>query len=105
MPMYDFVCGDCRAKFELVVSRDQQVSCEKCGSAKVQRLFPRPALVGLGGKSQAPPEEAEAAAPAGHHHHHHGAGEGEGEGAPQQSFEFNPENPYSSTNAYYGDDA
>lgn len=102
MPMYDFVCGDCRVKFELVVRLDQKDEpqpCERCGGKNVRRLFPRPALVGLGGKS-APPADGSEAAEAGA-----ASGDGEGEeGGPKKSWEYNPENPYSTTNAYYGDD-
>jgi putative FmdB family regulatory protein len=38
MPIYEYACSDCQENFEeLVRSKDQRVSCPKCGSPKVGR--------------------------------------------------------------------
>ncbi len=42
MPIYEFECQDCKAKFENFVlsSRHvQEVSCPKCGSSRVRKQF------------------------------------------------------------------
>jgi putative FmdB family regulatory protein len=38
MPIYEYVCGDCAAKFErLVRAWGERVSCPSCASAKVEK--------------------------------------------------------------------
>lgn len=40
MPIYEYKCNDCGAKFEvLVFSSEKKVHCEKCGSENSERLF------------------------------------------------------------------
>jgi putative FmdB family regulatory protein len=41
MPLYEYYCSDCRAKFELLVSHQhaEDVVCMKCHSEKVRRLL------------------------------------------------------------------
>lgn len=43
MPIYEYECGKCGARFEMLVSssikRVKRVKCEKCGSAKVKKLI------------------------------------------------------------------
>ena len=41
MPLYEYYCSDCRAKFELLVSHQHadDVVCMKCHSEKVRRLL------------------------------------------------------------------
>jgi putative FmdB family regulatory protein len=40
MPIYEFECEECGARFEeLVASAEVGVSCESCGSAAVRRLL------------------------------------------------------------------
>lgn len=40
MPIYEYVCAKCGAKFELLVSHfSKRVNCEKCGSSKVKKLM------------------------------------------------------------------
>ena len=40
MPLYEYRCADCGAKFdELVVSADEKVACPKCQSAKTEKLL------------------------------------------------------------------
>jgi putative FmdB family regulatory protein len=35
MPIYEYVCKDCEARYErLVMSRDARVACPKCGSGR-----------------------------------------------------------------------
>ncbi len=41
MPLYEYYCSDCRAKFELLVSHQHadDIVCIKCRSEKVRRLL------------------------------------------------------------------
>ena len=40
MPIYEFECEECGARFEeLVASTEVKVGCERCGSAAVRRLL------------------------------------------------------------------
>ncbi len=41
MPLYEYYCSDCQAKFELLVSHQHAdgVICMKCQSEKVRRLL------------------------------------------------------------------
>ena len=45
MPTYDYICADCRKRFDVFLSyKDygvQPVSCSHCGSANVRRRVPR----------------------------------------------------------------
>jgi putative FmdB family regulatory protein len=41
MPVYDYLCRDCRKPFELVLTLSEhdkeQIKCPKCGSANVEQ--------------------------------------------------------------------
>lgn len=40
MPIYEYRCRDCGAKFEILVYGDQKTAiCEKCGSEDTERLM------------------------------------------------------------------
>ena len=40
MPIYEFECGECRARFEELVAADAaKVPCATCGSTRTQRLL------------------------------------------------------------------
>ncbi|MBI4715726.1 MAG: zinc ribbon domain-containing protein [Nitrospirae bacterium] len=40
MPVYEFVCEECGARFEKLVSqRDQPVSCIQCAGKRVKKQF------------------------------------------------------------------
>lgn len=40
MPVYEYLCGKCDARFETLVRREgQEVACSKCGSKKVERKY------------------------------------------------------------------
>ena len=41
MPLYEYYCADCQAKFELLVNHQHadEVVCMKCRSDKVRRLL------------------------------------------------------------------
>ena len=45
MPTYDYVCGDCRKRFDIFLSYKEYgikpVACAHCGSANVRRRVPR----------------------------------------------------------------
>jgi len=35
MPIYEYICDDCKSQFEkIVINRQQQISCPKCSSKK-----------------------------------------------------------------------
>ena len=48
MPIYEFSCKACGARFEELVARDATAACPECGSAEVERLlsqvFPAPKI-------------------------------------------------------------
>jgi len=52
MPIYEFRCNTCGARFEELVGRDATAACPECSSAEVERLlsqvFPAP-KIGLRG--------------------------------------------------------
>ena len=57
MPIYEFACGPCGARFEELVRAGETAPCPECGSAAVERKFspigePR-VPVGLHGKAAA----------------------------------------------------
>jgi len=40
MPIYEYTCRSCGAKFEKIVSsRGVEVACQQCGSSSVERLL------------------------------------------------------------------
>ena len=40
MPLYEFLCADCGAVSEVLVTRSDEVpSCESCGSEKLKKLM------------------------------------------------------------------
>jgi putative FmdB family regulatory protein len=45
MPTYDYICGDCRKRFDVFLSYKEYgvkpVACPHCGSANVRRRVPR----------------------------------------------------------------
>jgi len=45
MPTYDYICGDCRKRFDVYLSYKEYgvkaVACAHCGSANVRRRVPR----------------------------------------------------------------
>lgn len=56
MPIFEYQCRKCGARFEkLVSSADAAATCKECGSARVEKLLPVFAVVG-GGRSTAAPE-------------------------------------------------
>ncbi len=48
MPIYEYKCHDCGTKFEvLAYNEDNQVKCEKCGSANSEKLLSKFASQGI----------------------------------------------------------
>jgi putative FmdB family regulatory protein len=39
MPIYDFECAQCGARFEELVAVGEPVSCPSCGAGNARRLF------------------------------------------------------------------
>jgi putative FmdB family regulatory protein len=61
MPIYEFVCKECDTQFEemrLSSSAFTDISCPKCGTAKVEKTLSTfaPAVSGGGGSSSLPCE-------------------------------------------------
>ena len=52
MPLYEYYCSDCKAKFELLVNHQHadDVVCTKCHGEKVRRLLSTFAFSGKGGE-------------------------------------------------------
>ncbi len=43
MPIFEFACATCGNIFEKIVyGKSEAVSCDKCGSSELTKLFPRP---------------------------------------------------------------
>jgi putative FmdB family regulatory protein len=39
MPIYEFQCGDCGARFEELVGAEAAAACTACGSERTRRLY------------------------------------------------------------------
>ena len=39
MPIYEFECGECGARFEELVRAGEEVACRECGSPRARRLY------------------------------------------------------------------
>jgi putative FmdB family regulatory protein len=50
MPIYDYRCAGCGVQFELLVRREQQVTCPHCSGAELERLISLPARPPAGGR-------------------------------------------------------
>ena len=44
MPIFDFSCHACDARFELLVRASSSPVCPTCGSANLEKLFSMPAV-------------------------------------------------------------
>lgn len=55
MPLYEFVCQECRHEQELLVRSDEQAACEKCGSDHLSKLLSVPAAHAAGQPGTEPP--------------------------------------------------
>lgn len=60
MPLYEYRCSDCKAKFELLVTRQNadDVVCMKCHSEKVRRLLSTFALPRSGSEDSSSSDDA-----------------------------------------------
>jgi putative FmdB family regulatory protein len=57
MPIYEYICDDCKSQFEkIVINRQQEISCPACSSKKatIQLSVFSSATVGGSGKSSGP---------------------------------------------------
>jgi len=55
VPLFEYECLDCRARFEkLVLNRETEVVCGSCGSKKVSQLL---SVFAVGGSPQSPAPE------------------------------------------------
>jgi len=58
MPIYEYVCDDCKSQFEkIVINRQQEISCPTCSSKKatIQLSVFSSAIAGGSAKSSGPP--------------------------------------------------
>ncbi|MCP4189849.1 MAG: zinc ribbon domain-containing protein [Planctomycetaceae bacterium] len=46
MPIYEYACNDCPETFELLVRGDEQPSCPKCESSRLEKQLSVPASLG-----------------------------------------------------------
>jgi putative FmdB family regulatory protein len=53
MPLYEFVCRDCKSEQELLVRQGETPECEKCGGHDLAKLLSVPAAP-AGGESAGP---------------------------------------------------
>ncbi len=56
MPIYEYRCAKCGAKFEVFVrssTSEEELRCEKCGHNEVERVFSAFATSGGGGTASA----------------------------------------------------
>jgi putative FmdB family regulatory protein len=50
MPLYEYVCNNCRREFELLVRGSEKPACEDCGSERLTKLLSVPAAHSGGSK-------------------------------------------------------
>jgi putative FmdB family regulatory protein len=55
MPIFEYVCEDCRQPFEKLIQRDEKVQCPGCQGEHVLKIFSR---FGMGGNSSSGPYES-----------------------------------------------
>jgi putative FmdB family regulatory protein len=52
MPIYEYICEDCKAQFEkIVINKQQEISCPKCASKNATIQLSVFARAGSGGSS------------------------------------------------------
>jgi putative FmdB family regulatory protein len=54
MPIYEFVCSECRSEFEVLVRGSEQVRCKTCGGSRLEKLLSVPAAHTTGSSSDLP---------------------------------------------------
>ncbi|MGH9356430.1 MAG: FmdB family zinc ribbon protein [Terriglobia bacterium] len=55
MPIFEYKCRECGSKFETIVgSSSAQVTCQRCSSARVERLLSTFAVSGSGRAESSP---------------------------------------------------
>ncbi len=54
MPLYEYLCQDCRTEQELLVHGDAEVACESCGSHSLTKLLSVPAAHNAAGPAAGP---------------------------------------------------
>ncbi len=54
MPLFEYECRDCKARFEqLVYGSNTRVACKKCGSTRLSQLLSTFAVAGASDKASA----------------------------------------------------
>jgi len=53
MPLFEYVCRDCRETFETFVTGDRQPCCPACHGANLAKLLSRPGMVGTSAERSA----------------------------------------------------
>jgi putative FmdB family regulatory protein len=55
MPIYEYICDDCKAQFEkIVINKQQEIACPKCSSKKATIQLSVFATTGSGSGSSSP---------------------------------------------------
>jgi len=55
MPIYSYICRDCKEKFDLFIGisgKDEKLICKKCGSKNIQKIFSSFGVGSLSGKDK-----------------------------------------------------
>ncbi|MCS6915472.1 MAG: zinc ribbon domain-containing protein [Myxococcales bacterium] len=94
MPIYEYLCSDCGTRFEAIVWYSEQASCSQCQSSRLERLPSHFAIAGASRRG-ASASSAQTGST--------GTGGEDGSEGPKFA-EFRPDDPYKTTNEYYGDD-
>ncbi|OGS45688.1 MAG: hypothetical protein A2539_08015 [Elusimicrobia bacterium RIFOXYD2_FULL_34_15] len=54
MPMYSYICNNCKLEFDLLIdstNKNEKIKCEKCGSENTSRTFSSFAVSSSSGNS------------------------------------------------------
>jgi len=57
MPIYEYKCSDCKANFEILVSKsddEKDIKCKKCGSNKIKKTISASSFRISSGRSSIP---------------------------------------------------
>ena len=63
MPIYEYVCRDCKHEFEVLIRGKEQPVCPKCGKKKVDKQLSVPSAHTTGSGDTACPVQSQCPAP------------------------------------------
>ena len=65
MPIYSYICKDCKERFDLLIGfgdKDEKSVCKKCGSKNIEKTF---SSFGVGSSAQKGKASSESSCPTG----------------------------------------